>query len=232
MIAGSLMMLITTAFAVRSSLDPLPEPLLEVTDTTSEVRAAPTLDLFLELRYDPVILDEFSRASEGLGTTDTGQQWVDSGDWATTGSTATLQNRQSLGPSIALVEGPPGERLVGGQFDQISGGAGLVYGYLDIENYWAVVATPQFALWQIWQVSDGVASLVGRIGPPVDVAAGTEIALHIRNDSVDYYIDGRQLLTLNHSINPQATAVGMIALREGPFTASWDRFAVAADVDG
>lgn len=214
------------AVALRSSVAEIPEPPLELTSFDIDLDNDPLADLLIAADASPFVHDDFDRPDRpGLGKRNDGVRWTDLGNWRVADGSARLAAVTSPDePYLAITQGPAGERMVKVEMATMGGGAGLVFAYRDASDYWAVVATPAFASWQVWRVVDGEAAVVASLRLAT-IADGTEVAVHITDTSLEVFLDSRSYARLATSVDADATLAGLIALR--PSDAAWDAFAIA-----
>ena len=95
----------------------------------------------------PVVTDPFDRGDnpDGLGRATTGQQWNEiHGQWAISQQQAQLLDvGQGEAPALAVTAGAEGDGLTEVTLPVVEAGAGLVFRYLDPENYWRCWPTPR-----------------------------------------------------------------------------------------
>jgi O-antigen ligase len=109
--------------------------------------------------------------------------------------------------------------------------AGLVFRYHDRDNYWAMVAAPQFATWGILEVRDGVSTLRANTGLS---AQGDNVRIELVNSPTRFTvaINGAKAAELSTGALGTSTAVGIIARRHVSAAARFGRMVVFVPLPG
>ncbi len=101
---------------------------------------------------EPIVIDTFDRADDpaSLGDAGTGQAWeAVAGTWGTEGDRAVTAGGARDTPNLAVVPEGEGDGLTEVTMMVVEEGAGLVFRYLDPENYWSVTANPGVGSWTL-----------------------------------------------------------------------------------
>jgi hypothetical protein len=177
---------------------------------------------------EPTVVDTFDRANapDGLGTTGTGQAWeVVSGTWGIQGNAAaTSGGATGDQPNIAVVPEGTGDGLTEIYLPVVEEGAGLVFRYLDPDNYWSVTANPGVGSWTLNRVIDGDVELVQEIpGPTND---GIVVSVTQDGSVVRVLLDGVEYLSITDAALGDQLQGGIIASSSTSGDARFDRFLV------
>jgi hypothetical protein len=176
----------------------------------------------------PVARDTFDRAdTDGLGETNTGQTWetVD-GSWNIAGRAAAFGGSGGQGQSLAIAAdpSPTGAGLFEVTLTTVDAGSGLVFRYLDRENFWTVTARPNAGVWTINRVVDGQSEVAGEFeGTTEDEVTVTVIQ---NQGSTRFLIDGEDQFVLNDTTLGDQLQGGLVARAGAAGTARWDQFMV------
>lgn len=94
----------------------------------------------------------------------------------------------------------------------VGDGSGLVFGYRDPGDYWAVTAAPAYATWTVVHVAHGVQTQGGNLGLS-STDAGSILAVVIRDGTADIGLDGKvERVVSDPTLRGTATAgVGVAA---------------------
>lgn len=177
---------------------------------------------------EPNVVDTFDRANspDGLGSTGTGQQWeVVSGTWGIQGdAAATSGGATGDQPNMAVVPEGTGDGLTEVYLPVVEEGAGLVFRYLDPDNYWSVTANPGVGSWTLNRVIDGDVELVQEIpGPTND---GVTVSVTQDGSVVRVLLEGVEYLSITDAALGDQLQGGIIASSSTSGDARWDRFLV------
>ena len=151
------------------------------------------------------------------------------GSWAAERGVARVVSPASEGgvPALVIAGTQTADGLVQVTMSQVTNGSGLAFRLKTAANYWALVAAPPFATWNLVKVVEGEAETVGNVGV-APVAAGTTIGVMLDGDDIRVMIDGRVRLTLSDRTHNDGTWIGLVA-QGGPVTeARWDDVLVMA----
>jgi peptidoglycan/LPS O-acetylase OafA/YrhL len=177
------------------------------------------------VELDPLLSDTFDRADiEGsLQSAETGQPWSTvSGTWGIVDEAASASGEADERLAVAALAGNDG--LIEVTLTTIADGAGLVFRYIDADNYWAVTADTASQSWQVTQVVDGNETAAGQlIAPTVD---GTTVTVTLNDQTIRVLIEGVEYLRLLDPPPEVQVQAGMIASGPEAPDARWDRFLV------
>jgi hypothetical protein len=172
---------------------------------------------------ETVASDTFDGEGAGLGDADRGGEWTEvEGTWDRVEgrAAATGDPEQVL---IAILPGVGGDNgLSEVTLTTVRPGAGLVFRYLDADNFWSVTVAPDGGSWLVERVTEGSTAVVGEVGVvPVDGATVTVVQnpfnLRIMIDGVEQYA------RVDSGIEERVQA-GLILRGAGDRSARWDRF--------
>ncbi len=170
-------------------------------------------------------IDQFDRpdSATSMGDFAPGRPW--SADAGTCGierggadlvETSDLRNH----PVINLDQGDGGAQV---RLDKVVNGAGLVFRYVGPYNYWAVVAVPDVATWNIIKVVEGDQEVIGNTGQS-PTADGSTVGVRLRGDTVDVIVNGRVRKTIVDDFQVDAGKVGITARGPDSGDARFDDF--------
>lgn len=182
------------------------------TDTRTDVGIFGTIDQF-DRPDDPASMGDFAP----------GRPWSeDAGTWGIVDGEAYLaQSGEFRNHSvIGLGQGDGGAQV---RLDKVVNGAGLVFRYVGPYNYWAVVAVPDVATWNVIKVVDGNQEVVGNTGQS-PTADGTTVAVRMEGDTIDVIINGRIRKTIVDDFQADAGKVGLTARGADSGDARFDDF--------
>jgi hypothetical protein len=212
----------------------------EASDTTDAAAEAPTdggVDFpvgdvnrtgywgFVSLQ--PVVIDTFDRANDpaSLGDAGEGGTWEPvSGTWGIRDDAAATAGGQGDGPFIAAVPGGRGDGLTEVTMTVVEEGAGLIFRYLDPQNYWAITANPGVGTWTVTRVIDGTSEPVGDLAGPT--ADDTTISVEQKGTNLRFLLDGTEYLAVTDGALADELAGGLIADGTTQGAARWNRFLV------
>ena len=177
---------------------------------------------------EPIVVDTFDRANspEDLGATGTGQPWeVVAGTWGI-GDDSALTSGGSTGdePNIAVVPQGTGDGLTEVYMPVVEEGAGLVFRYLDPQNYWSVTANPGVGSWTLNRVIDGETELVSEVPAPTN--DGVTVSVTQDGSVVRVLLEGVEYLNITDAALGDQLQGGLIAAPATSGDARWDRFLV------
>jgi hypothetical protein len=174
-----------------------------------------------------ITADTFDRAdSPGtLGNAGTGQPWVPvSGTWGTVDDRAATTGGSRETPNIAVVPEGAGDGLTEVTMMKVEEGAGLVFRYLDPDNYWSVTANPGVGSWSVTRVIDGDAELVSEVPGPTEDE--TTVSVTQDDSVVRILLEGQEYLSLTDAALGDQLQGGLIAAANTTGEARWDRYLV------
>jgi hypothetical protein len=176
---------------------------------------------------EPTAIDTFDRPddAENLGRAGTGQRWdAVAGTWGIAGNAALTSAGDGSGPRLAVIAEGTGDGLTEVTMTVVEEGAGLVFRYLDPENYWSVTANPGAGSWTATRVLDGQPEFVGEI--PCQTSDGTTISVTQSGPAVRFLVEGTECLTVNDGSLSEQLQGGLIASASSTGVARWNRFLV------
>ncbi|MCB1017663.1 MAG: hypothetical protein KDB10_21430 [Acidimicrobiales bacterium] len=170
-------------------------------------------------------IDQFDRPDSAgeLGDFAPGRPWsADAGTWGIEDGEAYLVESAEFRNHavVGLGQGDGGAQV---RLDQVVNGAGLVFRYVGPYNYWAVVAVPDVATWNVVKVVDGDQEVVGNTGQS-PTADGTTVGVRMRGDTIDVIINGRVRKTIVDDFQAEAGKVGLTARGPDSGDARFDDF--------
>lgn len=176
---------------------------------------------------EPTVIDTFDRsdAPNDLGETGTGQPWeAVSGTWGIEEDRAVTGGGSEQAPNMAVVADGTGDGLTEVTMMVVEEGAGLVFRYLDPDNYWAVTANPGVGSWSLTRVIDGQAEVVGEAAGPTN--DGVTVSVTQDGSIVRLLLEGDEYLSVTDAALGEQLQGGIIASPSTTGEARWDRFLV------
>jgi hypothetical protein len=169
-------------------------------------------------------------AVDGLGAL-AGRPWVveGGGRWGVAGGAAYLSS-PAPGRSFALVDVGSPDASVSARLSTVTVGSGVAFAYTAPGRFWAVVAVPQFATWNLVEVVDGRSTVRGTTGQSA-VADGTVVAVAVSGDEATVAVNGRRAVTVDGLPAQRSTRVGLTVAGPQAGEARFDEFAVALPGD-
>ncbi len=118
---------------------------------------------------------------------------VASGQWGIKGREAVLTSTPSDTPSVATIDVGRATGWVQATATTAPQGFGVVFRYQDPQNYWRIVAVPDYATFNVFKVINGRESKVTDSGIGVVTYDKTNVTIGIRleADRFTFYVDGR-----------------------------------------
>jgi hypothetical protein len=172
--------------------------------------------------------DSFDRAesADSLGNMPDGRAWlVDAGTWGITSGQAQVSESHEY-RNHAVVGIGQGDGAVQVRMTRVTPGSGLVFRYEGPYNYWALVAVPEVATWNIYKVVDGTREIVGNTGE-AQTRDGTTIAVRTNGDTIELIVNGRVMKTIVDDFGQDNGRFGLtVAGGEQSTTARFDDFVV------
>lgn len=174
------------------------------------------------------LVDRFNQTGDlaTMALTGDGLDWVvHAGRWAVADRQLLLAKRPAWERGLATVETGSGDGLVRVRMEQVAGQTGLAFRFIDMRNYWAVVAAPYFGTWVVFHVVDGDHVQVGDLGL-VTTEPGTTVAVRLDGDRISLLINGEVVKTFTDATHIGATSMGVIGYGSEVTAARWDLFVV------
>lgn len=170
-------------------------------------------------------IDQFDRpdSATSMGDFAPGRPWSpDAGTWGIDGGEAYLVRSGEFRNHsvIGLGQGDGGAQV---RLDKVVNGAGLVFRYVGPYNYWAVVAVPDVATWNIIKVTDGDQEVIGNTGQS-PTSDGSTVGVRLRGDTIDVIVNGRIRKTIVDDFQVDAGKVGITARGPDSGDARFDDF--------
>ena len=170
-------------------------------------------------------IDQFDRPDSAttMGDFAPSRPWsADAGTWGIdSGEAYLVEGGEFRNHSvIGLGQGDGGAQV---RLDKVVNGAGLVFRYVGPYNYWAVVAVPDVATWNIIKVVDGDQEVIGNTGQS-PTADGSTVGVRLRGDTIDVIINGRIRKTIVDDFQVDAGKVGVTARGPDSGDARFDDF--------
>ena len=159
------------------------------------------------------LLDSFDRSSVGnLGAeSPTGMIWLSLGDGFNLRDGLAIVNSNSQGETaMALVDTKWADAEIGATAGNVVAGSGIVFRFQDLQNFWSLVAVPDFATWNLQLYRDGEIAGVWKSGLS-SVEPGTELSVVTIGDDIHVSINGEQSISIVDPTFRSATVAGLIS---------------------
>lgn len=160
------------------------------------------------------IVDTFDREGPGLGTASGLFEWIGlSGTWEPLDGMAMSTGHENFA-AYAIFDTEPSNGQLEVTLPVVRDGAGVVFRFQDVDNYWAVRAVPEFGGWHLVKFLNGeetkVADILGEVGDGVRVAVGIE------GYRIGVFLNGEHALTIE---DPDLAGLNQVGLTiKGPGT--------------
>lgn len=184
------------------------------------------------------ITDDFDRANadNGLGKTPTGQTWETvSGTWGIRDQQAALIEPNAEGNrSLTVLDLGAASGTIQATGSQMTNGWGLVFRYRSQFNYWYLVASSDYASYNLIKVtrpadSDEVTTTnVAQINL-ANARTSPSVKIVLRASLIEVWLDGKLRWQGSDNALANDTKVGLIAVGEAPIDARWDEFVATPD---
>ena len=170
-------------------------------------------------------IDQFDRpdSATSMGDFAPRRPWSpDAGTWGIdSGEAYLVESSEFRNHSlVGLGQGDGGAQV---RLDKVVNGAGLVFRYVGPYNYWAVVAVPDVATWNIIKVVDGDQEVIGNTGQS-PTADGTTVGVRLRGETIDVIVNGRIRKSIVDDFQVNAGKVGITARCPDSGDARFDDF--------
>ena len=121
------------------------------------------------------------------------EEWVIKGDWQVEDGSAEVKTQDS--EAFATVDSGSSDEDVRVGFDTTAGGAGVVFRFADVQNYWSVWAAEAYGAWVVYRSVDGHSEQVAQA--PWSLSAGpTTVEIRMDGRTIRILIDDRQVAAL------------------------------------
>jgi hypothetical protein len=174
-------------------------------------------------------VDNFDRAysATSLGTGPGRVQWhAVNGVWGIQDHTGVV-SRPSPRWSIAVVDGRVADQRVSTTVANVVPGQGLAFRVEDENNFFALVALPKYATWNLYRVQHGQAASITNTG--LSAAKGrVSIAIVVKGDTISLFIDGSLAARITTSALAGATQAGLVQFGTNGGFAQWTNFSIRA----
>ena len=107
----------------------------------------------------------------------------------------------------------------------VGDGSGIVFRYVDPQDYWSLTAAASYGTWNISRVVHGERQFVGNTGLGLN-RAGSTIAIEITDQFIRVLIDGVQRQVVFDSALKSGAGAGLIAASEDDGATRWRKFQI------
>lgn len=162
----------------------------------------------------PQWVDTFDRdgPTELDGPSPGGIQWFRLGPaFEAADGVASVQLSDPPGQTAIALTETGSDATVNFAVQSAASGTGAVFRYTDLNNFWSLVAAPDFATWNVALVMDGTQVQTWPLGL-VSLEPGTVVSVELIGSDIRIYIDNELLLTLNDTRLQEAPNAGLVAV--------------------
>jgi hypothetical protein len=180
---------------------------LGLTGTRTEAPSPTTIGSALDLA---AVFDDFDRPdATDLGLPRKGPAWSFLGpEWKIDAHQARALTSSGTA-TIALTVAESADGLVRVTMPKVSENAGLIFRFHDLNNYWQLVAAPQFGTFSLSKIVDGQYHAVGDAGL-VGTRDGSTIGVTLHGAEVSIVVDDRTLATFTDPDLQSERTVGLV----------------------
>jgi hypothetical protein len=125
------------------------------------------------------------------------------------------------GPAVATVDVGSPPRTVSATYVHVSGGSGLVFRYKDNQNYWSIVAVPEYGTWNVNKIVGGRPTFVANTGNNLDSDSGG-IGVVLAADTISVLVDGKPSMRVDDKTGVTATRFGLLSVPSGTDVTRWE----------
>jgi hypothetical protein len=189
-------------------------------------RATPPAPAFV-LDKDSAVFDDFERAdSRSLGTPRAGSPWTFIGaEWGIENHEARILNTTNM-PTFALNAARSGNGSVQVTIPKMADGAGLIFRFRDLANYWQLVSVPRFATFALSKVVNGTFTTLGNPGL-VGTDDGTTVGVLLDGPKITILINEAEVSTFTDPDLEDEHVVGLVGLADRDLRVRFDDFLVS-----
>lgn len=159
------------------------------------------------------VSDDFDRPSTGPldGEAPLGAQWSSLGPgFDVADGVATVAESPAGEVTLAIIDPGWPDQSSGLTIENAAANAGLVFRFVDIFNYWSLVAAPDFGTWNLVLTIDG--EPIETLPTGLSFSEGpTRLSLVTEGPEIRVFIDGLPVLDLTDPTFDRASATGIIA---------------------
>ncbi len=149
---------------------------------------------------------------------------VSGGSFAVRGEAATgFASGQT--PAFATIRVGTDVRAFSTSFIRVRSGSGIVFHFVDANNYWSVVASPEFGTWNVSKTVQGQTTFVANTGNNL-YQNDTLVGLRTDGDQVTVLIDGKPSMRVADRTFATVSRVGLILSPGDNGETRWQRIDV------
>ncbi len=137
--------------------------------------------------------------------------------WSTVGTEFSVGDGQAMigagadgERGIAIVDTGWSDATIGATVATAPVGTGLVFRFVDIFNYWALTAAPDFGTWNLVLVVDGETIRSEATGLS-STDPGVRLSIRLEGPEIQIFVDGSPMLTIIDPSFETATSAGLIS---------------------
>ena len=151
------------------------------------------------------------------------------GDWYVERGNARVRWASYTFFALAALDAPEEARVISSSFASVGESCGLAFRVQDIQNFWAVIAKPESATWNIVKMRDGNLKFAANTGLTL-LGAGSQVTILDHGDSFEVLTarglePGQSSVRVSDNFLGEEHRGGLIALDKGCETTRWKSFA-------
>jgi hypothetical protein len=179
------------------------------------------------------IVDDFERAdAASMGKAGSHTEWeAVTGSFGVADGRAIVTESNPTGPrTIAVVDVGATNAHITAEAGRLANGWGLVFRFVDPFNYWYIQAAPQYAVYNVVRVSEGIPEQMGK-SILAATADGCVVELKLHGALIEIDVNGQLVFTATNDHALGATRAGLISYGPEGIDATWERFTAEPDRD-
>ena len=153
-------------------------------------------------------------------------RWKAEGGAFARGKDATTATAPGPGPAFATIDPKDPPSAVTANFAHVGPGSGLVFNYVNPQNYWSVVAVYEYGTWNINKTVNGQTTFVANTGSNLS-PTDTSIELRQANGDVTVSVDRRPSMRVRAPAPPHAR-VGLLASAHDNGQTRWNGLSITS----
>ncbi len=179
--------------------------------------------VLVRLRSDPAPISESFDAEEMMALDDlsSGSGWraVSGRFIAIDGAAAVAEVADE--PAIAVIDGRSPVETITAAVSEPTLGSGIVFRYVDEENYWSLMAAPSYATWNPYKTVAGVPQFVQNTGLSYQSGEST-LEISLSGSELVVQMNDNRVATSYDEDRSDGAGVGLISAAPAPDTTRWN----------
>jgi hypothetical protein len=162
---------------------------------------------------------------EGTAGVDHGVWRVRGGSFGVTDGGVAVQPRTPATPAVAAFEPRGTPTVITSNMRDIKSSSGLLFRYQDAQNYWSLVAAPQYGTWNVNKTAGGKTEFVSNTGLGFTRSASI-LEVRLADSSISVYVNGVLSQQVVSSSLQDARGVGILASAADQGETYWTSYSV------